>query len=66
MNLLDIFFNKVKKTAIFQNHLSASFPIMTPDIAVPFSTAHAVIYASYAGSIISATLTVTSEESAGS
>jgi len=56
------------QVTIPQNSLSATFPITTPDIEVPFKTAHAFIYAGYAGypgSYASAVLTVKPKVIAG-
>jgi hypothetical protein len=43
-----------------QGMQSANFPVTTPNIQIPFPTAHATIQASYAGSAAWAQLTVTS------
>jgi hypothetical protein len=53
------------QVTIRQNSLSATFSISTPEIAVPFQTAHATIYATYAGSSVAAVLTVKAKIIAG-
>jgi hypothetical protein len=46
------------QVTILQNQLSANFTVTTPAVQVPFRTALARIYATYAGNIASAMLTV--------
>ncbi len=46
------------QVTVLPNQHTAIFPITTPVIEVPFSPAHAVLFASYAGTSRSATLTV--------
>jgi len=50
---------------IGQGQLTATFPITTPTIGIPFSTATAVLQASYAGSTVTARITVTATVVAG-
>jgi hypothetical protein len=50
---------------ILQGHISATFTITTPAIQVPFKTAQASIYVTYADSNASAVLTVKSKVVAG-
>jgi hypothetical protein len=53
------------KVKIPQNATTETFPITTPDIEVPFKTAHPAIWASYAGSSATAALTVKPKVIAG-
>lgn len=41
-----------------QNHISGTFTITTPDILLPFNSAHATIFAIYSGSFAFAILTI--------
>ena len=50
---------------IGQGQLTATFPVTTPRIEIPFSTAVAVLQATYAGSTVTARITVTPTVVAG-
>jgi len=59
-------FAKVPNQApVHQNQWVKTFRITTPEIEVPFKTAHAVIHANYDGTSVSATLTVKPKVIAG-